>query len=182
VKRKGKTIAAGDSQQCYETPWSHVRAVERDSFDGRPFDLDVAASADNAKADAYYDERANGLRRQWAAPQVWCNPPYEVQGIWLARAVYFAKEYGVCTASLVLASTSALYWRECCHEVGTVDYYEGRIAFIDPATKQPRAGFDRASALVLVGPRFMPGVVRYRDATTGMLISQLPHGYQGGLL
>jgi len=32
-------------QQSYETPWSHVRAVERDSFGGVPFALDAAAIA-----------------------------------------------------------------------------------------------------------------------------------------
>lgn len=144
-------MKAGASEQAYETPWHIVRAVELDSFGGRPFDLDVAASAANAKAPAYYDAVGNGLRSLWAAPQVWCNPTYANQGDWLARAVWHAREYGVSTASLVLASTSA-------------------------------NNFDRASALVLVGPQFTPGVVRVRDAVTGHLITRLPQGCQPALL
>ena len=166
--RNGIEIADGASQQAYETPWTHVHAVSRDSFAGVPFALDAAASLANRKAPRHYDILANGLSSEWV-DGTWCNPPYEAQGAWLARAVYWAR-LGVHSACLVLASTSAKYWRPCCHEAGTIDYYEGRIAFTDPATGLPRPGFDRASALVLLGPRFAAGVVRYRDARSGELI------------
>jgi phage N-6-adenine-methyltransferase len=155
-------------QQSYETPWSHVRAVERDSFGGVPFALDAAATIANRKASRHYDTSTNGLSSRWI-DGTWCNPPYEHQGEWLARAVYWARQ-GVHSASLVLASTSAKYWRPCAHEAGTIDYYEGRIAFVDPATGLPRPNFDRASALVLLGPRFAGRTVRYRDARSGELI------------
>ena len=167
--RDGIEIADSAHEQAYETPWTHVRAVIRDSFGGVPFVLDAAASAANRKAPAHYDIASNGLSSPWL-DGTWCNPPYEDQGTWLARAVYWAR-LGVHSASLVLASTSAKYWRPCCHEAGTIDYYEGRIAFTDPATGKPRPGFDRASALVLLGPRFARGVVRYRDARSGELVS-----------
>lgn len=159
------------SKQDWATPWRLVRAVEDDSFGGRPFDLDVAAYESNAKAPAYYDLAGNGMSSLWATPQCWCNPPYEDQGDWMARAVWHATEYGINTALLVLASTSANYWRPCAWEAGTVDFYEGRIAFLDGAGRE-QPGFDRASALVLVGPRFAPGVIRVRDAKTGRLIGR----------
>ena len=159
------------TKQDWATPPHIVEAVAVDSFNGRPFDLDVAAYASNAKAPAYYDLAGNGMTSLWAAPQVWCNPPYENQGEWLARAVWHAREYGISVALLVLASTSALYWRPCVWDVATVDFYEGRIAFLDgDGVEQP--GFDRASALVLVGPAFRAGVVRVRDASTGRLIDR----------
>ncbi len=179
--RKGKVIAAGESEQEYETPWHIVRAVELDSFGGRPFDLDVAADVNNAKAKAYLDRKANGMKSMWAE-QNWSNPTYENQGDWLKRAVYFAREHGFATASLVLASTSATYWPQVAWNAGTTDLYVGRIAFLDPETKKAVKGFDRASALVLVGPQFLPGVVRIRDALTGKLISQLAHGVQPCLI
>lgn len=155
-------------EQCYETPWTHVRAVEADSFGGLSFALDVAANEHNRKALRHYSVHDNGLSSPWV-DRVWCNPPYENQGEWLARGVYWAR-LGVRSAFLVLASTSANYWRPCCFEAGTVDFYEGRIAFTDPTTGKPRKGFDRASALVLLGPGFTPRTVRYRDARTGRLI------------
>ncbi len=167
-------------KQDWATPPHIVEAVAVDSFGGRPFDLDVAAYASNAKAPAYYDLAGNGMTSLWAAPQVWCNPPYENQGEWMARAVWHAREYGTSVALLVLASTSALYWRPCAWDAGTVDFYEGRIAFLDEHGKQ-QPGFDRASALVLVGPAFRPGVVRVRDASTGRLIDG-DKRYQPGLI
>ena len=169
MKRKGQDIADGASEQAYETPWKHVRAVEADSFGGVPFAIDVAAAERNRKAPRHYSVNDNGLKRTWV-DRTWCNPPYENQGEWLARGVYWAREHGVRSAFLVLASTSANYWRPCCFDAGTVDFYEGRIAFLDPATGLPRKGFDRASALVLLGPGFAPRTVRYRDARTGILI------------
>lgn len=168
MKRRGVDIADGASEQAYETPWTHVRAVEADAFGGLPFALDVAASASNRKADRHYSVADNGLSSTWI-DRTWCNPPYENQGEWLARGVYWARQ-GVRSAFLVLASTSANYWRPCCFDAGTVDFYEGRICFVDPATGKPRKGFDRASALVLLGPGFAPRTVRYRDARTGRLI------------
>jgi hypothetical protein len=98
----------------------------------------------------------------------------------MARAVWHAREYGISVALLVLASTSALYWRPCAWDAGTIDFYEGRIAFLDEHGKQ-QPGFDRASALVLVGPAFRPGVVRVRDASTGRLIDG-DKRYQPGLI
>ena len=171
MKRKGVTIADGASEQAYETPWAHVEAVVRDSFGGVPFAIDVAASESNRKAPRHYGIADNGLSSAWL-DGAWCNPPYENQGEWLARAVYWARQ-GVHSACLVLASTSAKYWRPCCFEAGTVDYYEGRIAFTDPTTGKPRPGFDRASALVLLGPRFTPRQTRYRDAVSGELVSEI---------
>lgn len=172
MKRRGVDIADSAHEQCFETPWAHVRAVEADSFGGLPFAIDVAASEHNRKAARHYSITDNGLSSTWI-DRTWCNPPYENQGDWLARGVYWAREHGVRSAFLVLASTSANYWRPCCFEAGTVDFYEGRIAFIEPSTGLPRKGFDRASALVLIGPGFAPRTVRYRSATTGKLIDSI---------
>ena len=158
--------------QCYATPQHLVDAVALDSFGGQPFALDVAADANNRKAPRHYDIHDNGLSSPWV-DRTWCNPPYENQGEWLARGVYWAREHGVRSAFLVLASTSANYWRPCCFDAGTVDFYEGRIAFLDPATGKPRPGFDRASALVLIGPGFKPRRVRYRSAVTGRLLDDV---------
>jgi hypothetical protein len=116
-------VSPKGTKQDWATPPHIVEAVAVDSFNGRPFDLDVAAYASNAKAPAYYDLAGNGMASLWAAPQVWCNPPSENQGEWLARAVWHAREYGISVALLVLASTSALYWRPCAWEAGTVDFY-----------------------------------------------------------
>lgn len=155
--------------QNYATPPHHVAAVAFDSFGGRTPELDACAEPWSAKASSFYALPQNGLEEPWR-DWTWCNPPYENQGAWLARAAWWG-ERGIHSACLVLASTSALYWRPTCFERGTVDFYEGRIAFIHPETRMPKGGFDRASALVLFGPRFAAGVVRVRSAKTGALLA-----------
>lgn len=40
------------------------------------FELDAAASRQNAKCPRYFDEERNALARPWEASSVWCNPPY----------------------------------------------------------------------------------------------------------
>jgi hypothetical protein len=112
------------------------------------------------------------------------NPPYEDQVEWLALGAWWGKR-GVHSAHLVLASTSAGYWRQLVWSQGTCDVYEGRISFIAPpeglrlrtraglrviAGGAPVDGNDRANALVLFGPRFKAGVVRTRHAQTGELL------------
>lgn len=155
--------------QNYATPPGHVAAVARDSFNNCMPRLDACAEPWSAKAEDFYalpDD--DGLSAPWL-DWTWCNPPYENQGAWLARAAWWGSQ-GVHSACLVLASTSANYWWPTCVENGTVDFYQGRIAFIHPDTRMPRGGFDRASMLVLFGPSFTAGVFRRRCAKTGALL------------
>lgn len=52
---------------------------------GYPFDLDVAASPENAKAPTFYTIEDDGLTQQWRG-LVWCNPPYSDCGAWVRKA------------------------------------------------------------------------------------------------
>jgi phage N-6-adenine-methyltransferase len=158
--------------QNYGTPPWLVDAIARSDFGGKPPSLDVCAEKWSAKAPRFWSKKEDGLRQSWSTPAggwVWCNPPYANQVAWLEAAAGAAMR-GHNVACLVLASTSAAYWRPLVWQRGTCDLFEGRIAFLDPHTKRERPGFDRASALVLFGPRFRPGVVRVRSALTGDLI------------
>jgi phage N-6-adenine-methyltransferase len=161
--------ARGDSVQTWATPWHIVRAVERDSFGGVPFHLDCAAEKHTAKAALFYTPADDGLASPWW-DATWCNPPYAGQDRWLARGVYMAS-LGIRSAHLVLASTSSKYWRRLTFEAGTVDFFEGRIAFLDD-TGTPVKGASFSSALVLMGPGFPPMTARVRDAETGELVSR----------
>lgn len=158
----------GGLAQTYGTPWYIVRALEREL--GRPFDLDCCAEKWSAKAPRFYTKRDDGLVQPWA-PLTWCNPPWAIQGVWLARAAEIAERQRITVCCLVLASTSAQYWRPTVFERATCDFFENRIDFLDPKTRQPTPGFDRANALVIYGPGAVPGLVRVRSAKTGELIS-----------
>lgn len=84
-----------------------------------------------------------------------------------------AREYGYTTACLVLASTSASYWRHLVFQQATCDFFEGRISHIDPATRAPATNNRDAQALVFYGPRFAAGVVRVRHAKSGELLAEV---------
>lgn len=159
------------SVQTWATPWHIVDAVARDSFGVPAFALDVCAQPWTAKAPAFHalETGSNGKRDPWCDVS-WCNPPYEEQDEWLSRGAYEG-ERGIHSAHLVLASTSSLYWRPLTFERGTVDFYEGRIAFLDE-TGTPVKGASFSSALVLYGPRFAANIVRVRSANTGKLIGE----------
>lgn len=159
----------GDGTQTWATPWHIVHAVEEEL--GARFALDACAQPHTAKADRFFalERGENGLASPWV-DMTWCNPPYAEQDQWLARAAYFGG-LGMRVVCLPMASTSSLYWRPTCFERGTVDFFEGRIAFLD-ATGAPVAGASFSSALVFFGPGFEPRRVRYRSAATGRLIAE----------
>jgi hypothetical protein len=173
--------ARGDSVQTWATPLHIVGAVCCDSFLGESPRLDCCAQPHTAKADTYYaiERGEDGLALPWR-DWTWCNPPYAEQERWLARGVYLAEHFGIHSAHLVLASTSSLYWRPLTIEKGTVDYYEGRIAFLN-ADNVPVQGASFSSALVLLGPRFPPRTIRTRDAKTGRLIGDVARVVQRDL-
>lgn len=49
------------------------------------FDLDVAASFENAKARRFYTAEDDGLSLPWIG-NVWCNPPYSGLAAWVSKA------------------------------------------------------------------------------------------------
>lgn len=156
--------ARGDGTQTWATPRHIIDAVDL------PFALDACAQPATAKVGRFYalERGENGLHDPWL-DATWCNPPYEEQARWLARGAYLAETEGIRSAHLVLASTSSLYWRPMTFERGTVDFYEGRIAFLD-ARGRPVRGASFASALVQFGPGSTVGVVRTRSAETGRIV------------
>ena len=157
----------GPSTQNYATPARYVRALEDEL--GRPFALDVCAEAWNAKAERYLDVQANGLTSPWS-PLNFCNPPYDNQQAWLARAAWWSETHGHTSACLVRASIDTRYWFRLVVLRATCDFFFGRIPYIDPVTRKEKRGSTFASAVVLYGPQFEPGVVRWRDAESGRLI------------
>ncbi len=108
------------------------------------FDLDVAASADNAKAPIFYSTHESGLEHDWFG-DVWCNPPYSDIGAWLAKA---HAEAGRCdTISMLLPAnrTEQRWWQELVEphrRAGTlaVFFLAGRRRFDRPGWTIPAKG------------------------------------------
>ena len=66
----------------WETPLELFEALDREFG----FDLDVCATADNAKCARYYTPEQDGLKQRWEGA-CWMNPPYGRDiGKWIRKA------------------------------------------------------------------------------------------------
>lgn len=91
------------------------RATPRDLFlliDARfSFTVDVAATAESAKVQRYYDREANGLVQSWSGERVWCNPPYSNLRPWVEKA--WREEAAELVVMLIPANrTDQPWWQE----------------------------------------------------------------------
>lgn len=106
----------------YVTPWEFVRSLPE-----HPFDLDVAAEPENAKADDFLTEAENGLETAWAG-RVWCNPPYSEPEKWIRKAI---QEKGNCDVIVMLlkSDTGTKWFHDLLLPNAKVTFLRDRIRF-----------------------------------------------------
>lgn len=91
----------------WSTPQTLFAELEREFR----FTLDVAASHDNARCEAYFTAEDDGLRQSWAGHTVWMNPPYGPElGAWIERAAGEAAHGSATVVALVPARTDTRWW------------------------------------------------------------------------
>lgn len=110
------------------------------------FTLDVAASAENALTEAYYDLETDGLSQPWSGV-VWCNPPYSQIGPWVEKAACEIEFHADVIVMLLPANrTEQTWWQDWIEprrREGRVEvrFLRGRLRFDTPDhdyTKQPK--------------------------------------------
>lgn len=119
---------SANSFQAWRTPKYIFDALARDYG---PFDLDAAADADNAMCPRYLTEEQDALSllTPWRATQVWCNPPYKKILPWVKRA-YDAVAMQECKqVVMLLPAQVSSKWFAYAYQRGSIDVYQGRIAF-----------------------------------------------------
>lgn len=102
-----------------------------------PFELDVCATLENAKASRYFTKADNGLAQEWAVRPGsfwWMNPPYgrEIKH-WVARAAWSASR-GWPGVSLLPARTDTKWFQSFVYPVlrerpSDVEFLAGRLKF-----------------------------------------------------
>ena len=91
------------------------------------FDLDVCATAENAKCERFFTLEQNGLVQVWAGT-CWMNPPYGREiGRWIQKAYESARE-GSTVVCLVPARTDTRWWHDYCMK-GEIRFLRGRLRF-----------------------------------------------------
>jgi phage N-6-adenine-methyltransferase len=105
-----------------------------------PFDLDPAASAENAKAPAFYDggENGDGLTDPWFG-NVFLNPPYGRRiGDWTRKAVEEHDEHHTLGATLLLpARPDTQWWKALWERADQVAFLVGRVTFVGAPSPAP---------------------------------------------
>lgn len=136
VRRAGAAVT--------RTDWRTPKYVFR-HFDAHyHFDLDAAASAENALCPVYLDMEFDALKTPWNRRKgvkrngrAWCNPPYG-RGLqqWADR---FALESnaGWTIVALVPVATETNWWRTMWETASLVEFLDHRIGFINPVSGLP---------------------------------------------
>lgn len=93
------------------------------------FNLDVCATAENAKCEKYFTKEQDGLSQSWGGYCVWCNPPYG-RGIskWVQKGYEEAKIPGTTVVMLLPARTDTAWFHQYCR-FGEVVFLKGRLKF-----------------------------------------------------
>lgn len=87
----------------WETPLKEFELLDAEFH----FNVDAAASSDNALCDRYWTEQEDGLAQSWAGLRVFCNPPYDSSLYsWVAKAA----EGKARVAVLILPLGGSQHW------------------------------------------------------------------------
>lgn len=138
------------------------------------FNLDAAASAENAKCKDFYSETDNALLKAWGgiyARTVWCNPPYSNPSPWVEKAIAEVQKGSARTVAMLLPSDTSTRWFLRGSETATsLLFFVPRIKF-GGGSGSPRFG----SALFVFGQsKFPPGI-------TFMDLALIKQSYEGNL-
>lgn len=109
--------------------WSTPQHVFDDLHKEFGFQLDVAASAENAKCAFYFTPEEDGLAQPWAPHVCFCNPPYgRVTGAWVAKARLESMR-GALVVMLLPARTDTKWFHD--HVLGHAEirFLKGRLRF-----------------------------------------------------
>lgn len=127
------------SRQDYGTPPVFLQAVV-DLLGIASFDIDLAASGDNAVTQPYYTEADNSLVQPWRVGDGWnwLNPPFGNIRPWVEKAVCEAIYCGAKTAVLIPASVGSNWWYDWVDGSAYVHFLNGRLTFVGEATCYPK--------------------------------------------
>ena len=104
-----KGLFTSNSEE-WETPQELFDRLNR-LFD---FELDVCATAENAKCACFFTKEQNGLTSPWKCRN-WMNPPYgKTIGKWCAKANYEADAFSTLTVALLPARTDTKWYHGHC--------------------------------------------------------------------
>ena len=109
----------------WETPPDLVRRLQHEFS----FDLDAAASPENAICPTYITQEDDALVRPWHGRSVWCNPPYSMLGTFTGRALSESQRLQNQIVLLIPAYTDTKWWRDHVLPANEIRFLTGRLRF-----------------------------------------------------
>lgn len=166
----------GDSNDDFRTPSELFQAFDR----VWGFELDAAASKDNALCKEYFTKENDALYQTWGAKVVWCNPPYRLTSDFIHKAIHESRQGSVCWL-LVPARTSTRWFLEVWNEAAEIVFVHGRLNFSGPhSIEGPKASAPFPSVLIRFGghqPAARFGMVNRQGERLGRMVQfTLPVG------
>jgi len=124
---KGHKALMSTGAEEWGTPWKLFDRLHEIFL----FDLDAAASKENAKRPRFYTKEQDALRIDWKAENaVWLNPPYGRNMIvWIKKAHYEAQLLSVPIVCLVPARTDTKWFQLAAQHANTIIFLPGRLKF-----------------------------------------------------
>lgn len=148
-------MATEKSHSVWHTPKELIEVLKQEF----PFDLDAAASPDNAVCEQFIDKEMDALVTPWKGKCVWVNPPYgEGHSKSIAEFVQRAYEQHLEQKNTVVALlptyTDPKYWRDYCTKAHEIRHLVGRLKFLDHGESMMSARFP--SSIVIW--KYIPGL------------------------
>jgi phage N-6-adenine-methyltransferase len=122
------------------------------------FQLDAAASANNAECGRYFDEINSAFHQPWTPEPVWLNPPYGAGVIdrFVRRAQYESERNGATVVCLIPARTATKWLAVIWQHARVIVFLRGRLKFVGADSSAPFP-----SALAIFSPE--PVLPRYPE-------------------
>lgn len=93
------------------------------------FNLDPAATSENAKCEKYFTAEDDGLKQSWEGCSVFCNPPYGRDiPAWVKKAYEESRKPGTKVVMLLPARTDTAWFHDYCTK-GKVEFLRGRLKY-----------------------------------------------------
>ena len=117
----------------WTTPSALFRALDR-RFG---FELDPAATKENALCSMFFTEAESGLVKSWKPWRVFVNPPYSHVADWMRKCSSESEKGCPLICALIPARTDTRWWHDFVKTADLIHFLKGRLKFGDGAGSAP---------------------------------------------
>lgn len=114
----------------WETPDSLFKQLDQEFH----FEMDAAATKENAKTKLSLNEKQDALKCEWEDP-AFCNPPYSLIAKFMKKAYEEACK-GKTIVCLIPARTDTRYFHDYCMKASEIRLIKGRLKFSNPTMEK----------------------------------------------